>query len=87
MTVTIEDQAVESLETLRKQAAERGISFSRYLEILANNNESILASGRSPHKLSIAEFSNWLEDLSKGMPDVPPLPADFSRADLYDDHD
>jgi hypothetical protein len=34
--------------------------------------------------LSDAEFEQLLEDLAE---DVPSLPTDFSRADLYLDHD
>ena len=32
------------------------------------------------------EFDRHLKELASGPP-VPTLPADFSRADLYDDHD
>jgi hypothetical protein len=33
------------------------------------------------------ELERWLNDLTEGLPELPPLPADFSRADIYDDHD
>jgi len=33
------------------------------------------------------EVDRWLDELSAGLPDLPSLPRDFSRADLYDDHD
>jgi hypothetical protein len=29
----------------------------------------------------------WLDDLSAGLADLPPIPADFRRSDAYDDHD
>ena len=32
------------------------------------------------------EFERMLKDLASGPP-VPTLPADWSRADIYDDHD
>jgi hypothetical protein len=35
----------------------------------------------------VAEFERWLDAMSAGLPELPPLPGDFSRADLYDDHD
>ncbi|HJZ59054.1 MAG TPA: hypothetical protein VKE74_29185 [Gemmataceae bacterium] len=38
-----------------------------------------------PH-LTDAEFERNLKELAAGGP-LPRLPADFSRADLYDDHD
>lgn len=87
ITVTLEDQAARALDALRGQAAARGMPLARYLKVLADNSERVLGSQRSPHDLSQAEFVEWLKSLSAGMPDVPPLPADFSRADLYDDHD
>jgi len=32
-------------------------------------------------------LDEWLDELSAGLEHLPPLPEDFSRADLYDDHD
>ena len=37
--------------------------------------------------LSDAAFEQWLEEMSGGLPNLPPLPLDFGRASLYDDHD
>ncbi len=37
--------------------------------------------------LSLEEFDRLLDELSEGLPPLPPLPADFSRADIYEDHD
>src|SRR5207249_3680765 len=37
--------------------------------------------------LTLEEFDQLLDELSEGMPAVPPLPANFSRADIYLDHD
>jgi len=37
-------------------------------------------------RLSREEFARRLRDLADGRP-LPTLPADFSRADIYDDHD
>jgi predicted nuclease with TOPRIM domain len=34
-----------------------------------------------------AALNQWLDELSDGLGNLPPLPADFSRADLYNDHD
>jgi hypothetical protein len=33
------------------------------------------------------QLDQWFEQISQGLPELPPLPTDFSRADLYDDHD
>jgi hypothetical protein len=38
-------------------------------------------------EMAEAEFEAFIEDLSKGSERFPPLPPDFSRADIYTDHD
>jgi len=88
-TVTLDDQAARALDMLRQQAVARGVSLDRYLADLLVNGERTLntTSARSPHDLTPAEFRQWLPDVSAGMPPLPPIPSDFSRADLYDDHD
>ncbi len=88
-TVTLDEQAAQALEKLRRQAAARGIPLDRFLTDLAGHDEpnGYPAAPRSPHDLTQAEFRKWLVDLSAGMPPVPSIPTDFSRADLYDDHD
>ena len=87
--MTLDDQAAKALEMLRKQAANRGLPFDRYLAELAVEREDTPRSNptASPHGLTPAEFNRWLIDVSAGMPELPPLPEDFSRAGLYDDHD
>jgi hypothetical protein len=42
------------------------------------------AGKRSPDKSTL---NRWLDELADGLPALPQLPADFSRGDLYDDHD
>jgi hypothetical protein len=32
------------------------------------------------------DFDAWVDELTRG-PELPPLPSDFSRADIYGDHD
>ena len=38
-------------------------------------------------RLTTAQFDNLLDQASEGLDHVPPLPNDFSRADLYEDRD
>lgn len=39
-------------------------------------------------RLTNEEFGKLLDEMpAMGMGDAPPLPADWSRADIYDDHD
>ncbi len=87
-TITVDERVAKALDTLREQAEARGMSLERYLTTLSENgggNQSHVPS--SPHGLDTAEFRAWLADLSASMPPLPPIPADFSRADLYQDHD
>jgi len=35
----------------------------------------------------IDDADRWLDDLSQGLPDLSPLPRDFSTKDIYADHD
>lgn len=87
-TITLDDDAAAALQALRTQAAARGIDFDQYLRYLAVQGELIPQSTlRSPHQMTQAEFAHWLSSLSHGIPPLPSLPDDFSRADLYHDHD
>jgi hypothetical protein len=87
-TVTLDEKVAQALDLLRRQAAARGISFEHYLADLAVSGEKAFdMASRSPHKLTQNEFRKWLHDVSADMPPLPPLPSDFSRADLYNDHD
>jgi len=33
------------------------------------------------------DANQWLDELAEGLPDLPPLPLDFSTYDIYADHD
>jgi hypothetical protein len=63
---------------LTAQAELQGISLAEYLSRLANG--AVKVSTQMPAD----ELERQLEELSL---DVAPLPADFSRADIYLDHD
>jgi hypothetical protein len=64
---------------LTAQASLQGISLQEYLSRLANGGVADVAP-----QMSADELARQLDELSF---DVPPLPADFSRADIYLDHD
>jgi hypothetical protein len=38
-------------------------------------------------QVSPAEFERLLDELSEGLTSIPTLPTDWSRADVYADHD
>jgi len=78
----------EDTETsLRELAAARGMPLDRYMRILADHaNRLPVSLPKSLRDLSVAEFRKWLEDISIELPVETALPADFSRADIYNDH-
>jgi hypothetical protein len=72
---------------LREKATRTGQSLEAYLEQLARHDaEASNDSGKAPPSLSEEEFESLLDQLSEG-PRLPHLPADFSRSDIYADHD
>jgi hypothetical protein len=36
---------------------------------------------------SVEDLDHWIDEISEGLDDLSPLPADFARDDLYADHD
>jgi hypothetical protein len=55
---------------------------------MVDSKISQMSASHAPRKpQTAAEIDRWLEELADGFPTAPPLPSDFSRADLYDDHD
>ena len=81
MTVTIEldDKTAERLKSI---AEKRGMSIGLYLRQLAED-----VAPPSSERLTNEEFERLLDEASRGLDHLQPLPADFSRADIYSDHD
>jgi hypothetical protein len=96
-TVTVQ-LTPDTEQKLRSQASELGQTLEAYLGQLAEravaNGTTVARSGDSeelPRYLSDprptrAELERLLGELVVGPP-LPILPTDFSRADIYDDHD
>jgi hypothetical protein len=72
----------ETVTALQAQARLRGQTLEAYLQHLA----ALKAIGGANDAVLDAEFDQLLDELHKG-PEAPPLPADFSRADIYTEHD
>jgi len=77
-------------QKLRDKASQNGQTLEAYLEQLAQQ-EAKGGNGTAPAQptqaaLSDDEFERLLDELSEG-PTLPLLPADFSRSDIYADHD
>ncbi|HTW94163.1 MAG TPA: hypothetical protein VMD30_05190 [Tepidisphaeraceae bacterium] len=58
----------------------------RLAKIDTENRRTSPAKPR-PKKVTPPEIDRWLDELAEGLPPLPPLPADFSRNDVYEDHD
>ncbi|HEY3244261.1 MAG TPA: hypothetical protein VGM03_13020 [Phycisphaerae bacterium] len=82
MTTTIEVDP-QTAEALRTQAASFGLTLAEYLRTLAEAPPFVQLKGGIP----ISDFDRVLDALAEDLPEIAPLPADFSRADLYADHD
>ncbi|HET6881495.1 MAG TPA: hypothetical protein VFI31_15135 [Pirellulales bacterium] len=70
---------VETAQRLAAQAAARGVSAGEYLRSIV---PVVATSGNAG--VSIDDLDAELERLALKL---PTLPDDFSRADIYDDHD
>ena len=75
----------QTADALVARAAVRGMSIDDYLRWVAEHDRSPVGGGSAP--MSLAEFDRWLDELAADPSPTRSLPADFSRADIYDDHD
>jgi hypothetical protein len=88
MTVTL-NLSAETKRKLYEQAAQAGQTPEGYIEQLVDRDTPTLhsvAGTGGAGQLSPDEFDQQLDELTEGLPLLSPLPADWSRADLYADH-
>jgi hypothetical protein len=83
MDPRLEQLKPETIDKLAKKAQAEGRSLDAYLNALLG----LLNEGTTLAEISEAEFGAFIEDFSKGSEHFPPLPPDFSRADIYTDRD
>jgi hypothetical protein len=81
MVVELEEKIVDVLAKLQSQAAARSMPFDAYLAQFVADEPAVANGG-----LALDEFDLVLGQLAAEPPKAPPLPADFSRADIYADH-
>jgi hypothetical protein len=83
MNPLLEDVTPETAEMLHAHAKAQGLSIDEYLRALLGlgSGEKALAD------MSEAEFDALMQEFAKGTENIPPLPPDFSRDDIYSDHD
>ena len=80
MTIQIELDE-KTAQRFQMAAEQRGLTVEAYLRRLA---EMVAPGNGEP--LTNEEFERLLDEVSEGL-NLQPLPADFSRADIYLDHD
>jgi hypothetical protein len=88
-TITINLSPVAE-DMLRQLALANGTTLESFVQSLVQ--KEALATGGSPVNLiqpplSLAEFDGILDELAESFPPAPSLPVDFSRADIYAEHD
>lgn len=74
-SIHVDDKTAAQLAAI---AAEHGWSIEEYLRLVVQRD------AKAPTILTTREFDGELESL---LFDGPGLPADFSRGDIYADHD
>ncbi|HJT32546.1 MAG TPA: hypothetical protein VJ783_10925 [Pirellulales bacterium] len=84
MTITV-TLPLEVAGPLAAKALSSGLTLEAYLTTLAERDVSTGNGAAIPHNLSTDEAERLLDELTTG-PVLPHLPADFSRADIYADH-
>ena len=77
-----EDITPETAAMLHAHATAQGLSVDAYLRALLGHGiaENALAD------MSEEDFAALMEEFAKGTEHVPPLPPDFSRDDIYSNH-
>jgi hypothetical protein len=83
MQIEMDEKTAKVLEKLAVQAAAQLLPLNAYLEqfVQANNHSA------AQDAVALAEFDKILDELAAGPPGAPTLASDFSRADIYADHD
>ena len=73
----------ETAEMLRAKATAHRLPLDAYLRTLVERD----VDPEPAAQLSIEEFDRDMDALAAGCEGLPMLPRDFSRADIYADHD
>jgi hypothetical protein len=78
-TIEIDERTAE---ILKAKAEANGLSLEAYLRLLAETE-----APRQHSDMTAAEIDAILDELAQGGEGASPLPASFSREDIYFDHD
>jgi len=82
MQIELDEQTAGVLEKLRTQAAAKLMPLAAYLEQFVQPDQAA-----ADQVASLAEFDRILDELAAQPTGASSLPPDFSRADVYANHD
>ena len=71
-----------TVDALRARAQAQGVTLAAYLRSIA-----AAATPFDNGVETMEQFDRLLDELASRTPSMPSLPPDFSRADIYSDHD
>ena len=83
MNPVLEQVRPETVELFAARAEAHGLSVDEYLKLLLG----VPVQNPAWTELSEEEFDAVMEEFAHGTEDLSPLPPDFSRKDIYCDHD
>jgi hypothetical protein len=83
VAIEIDDRVALSLQKLQRQADDLAMPLHEYLDLLAE----IASLEPNMPGMSEEEFDAVLAEIDQLPPAPGSLPDDFSRADIYIDHD
>lgn len=79
-SITLDDATAHALA---EQAAAAGLTVSEYLR----NHLAGVNGQEGLNAVPLEDVDSWLDEISEGLPSLPPLPRDFGREHIYDEHD
>jgi len=82
MTIEL-DLKPEVEARIKAQAAARGVSVEAFIASLIEGQNGQASDSVSPDDLALAGDDEFIQAMESMAADVPPLPRDFSREDIY----
>ncbi len=83
MNQLLEGIRPETAERLSAQARAHGLSVDEYLKSILSD----VGEGQRSGLMTLVDVDQVLDELSEGTEHLPPLSENFSREDIYFDHD